>query len=318
MSSKQDLIILTPVFNDWASLSLLAHRIDELMGEHKVRYKIVAINDGSSIPMNTNDFSLIKELEILNLSRNLGHQKAIAIGLAFVNAEKTYDSIIVMDSDGEDRPEDIINLIKESKKNPQSIIFAKRVKRKEKPSFKVFYFLYKFFFKMLTGKKVDFGNFSIIPGSLVENVVSISEIWNHYSSAIMASRIPYQSIPIERGSRLVGVSKMNFFDLFLHGLSAISVQANAVSVRFLIASLISMGLCLIGILIAIYFRVFTDLAIPGWLTNVMVGLTLMVIQIFSVSVLLIFVILNNRTQRLFIPKIDYKPYVKSYEANSDV
>ena len=51
------------------------------------------------------------KIRIIKLRSNLGHQRAIAIGLYGLNF-KNLDGIVVMDSDGEDKVDDISSLIK--------------------------------------------------------------------------------------------------------------------------------------------------------------------------------------------------------------
>ncbi len=84
----------------------------------------------------------------MHLARNLGHQKAIALGIAYINADVRSDFIIVMDADGEDRPEDIAKLLQESNKYTGHVIFARRTGRSEGVIFRAFYFFYKVFFSL--------------------------------------------------------------------------------------------------------------------------------------------------------------------------
>lgn len=73
------------------------------------------------------------------MRRNLGHQRAIAIGLAYVEAEMSQDLVIVMDADGEDNPYKIDKLLTKyyQAKTPQ-IVFARRSKRSESRKFQLF------------------------------------------------------------------------------------------------------------------------------------------------------------------------------------
>jgi hypothetical protein len=160
-----------------------------------------------------------------------------------------------MDSDGEDKPEDIIQLIEASDKELDKIIFAKRTKRHEAIWFQVFYSVYKFIFSFLTGKTIAFGNFCIIPPALLTKITFVSEIWNHFSGGVIRSKLPYKHIPIERGKRLYGKSKMNFTSLVLHGLSAISVHIDTVAVRLVIftISLVAISIFAIFTVIVIKF-----------------------------------------------------------------
>ena len=125
--------VVTPVYNDWESLNILITEIIEIL---KKLYdfeleKIIVVNDGSSLnPIDS--LSQINKVEIINLATNMGHQRAISVGLCYAN-EKLDDSenIIVMDSDGEDKPTDIPKLLNQSKSQNFPVIFAKRAKRSE-------------------------------------------------------------------------------------------------------------------------------------------------------------------------------------------
>ena len=170
-------------------------------------------------------------IKILNLKINVGHQRAIAVGLQYVfNEVVEYDFLVVLDSDGEDKPEDIPSLIEKAKKqNNKKIIFTQRNKRQESSLFKTGYFFYKYLFCFLTGQKINFGNFSVIPKKLLGQVVCQQNIWNHYSGCIIQSKIPFDKILLDRGKRYKGTSKMNFNSLILHGLSSISVYFDFLS-----------------------------------------------------------------------------------------
>src|SRR5207245_491904 len=65
-------------------------------------------------------------IEILRLARSLGHQRAIAVGLCELSRRDDIDAVLVMDSDGEDRPGDIAALLKASRIEPAHIVLARR------------------------------------------------------------------------------------------------------------------------------------------------------------------------------------------------
>lgn len=106
---------------------------------------------------------------------------------------------------------------------------------------------------------------------------------------------------------------MNFVNLVLHGLSAVSVYVEVVYVRLIFMALVVMGLDVIGFLVLVYIRFFTPLAIPGWATSVAVGLTVIMIQAMLYLGLLSFIILSYRSVKMFIPAVDYKDYLLSVE-----
>jgi len=311
---SQILTVIIPIFNDWESFILLLQRIDTEIANKNLQVQVLVVNDGSTADFNMNkDWRNIKRIQKLNLIRNIGHQRAIAVGLSYCWKEGVSDYIVVMDADGEDKPEDISLLIDFSKKNPNHIIFAQRAKRSENFLFKLGYIVYKTVYRVLTGASISFGNFCLIPIKLLDNVVHHSEIWNHFSAGINRSRIPFSMVQTQRGNRYAGDSKMNLVSLILHGLSAISVRTDVVAVRLLLFTLwlIALGLC--GLFTVIAVRVFTDLPLPGWAIYVTIGISTIITQAFIMSLMLVFLVLQFRTQVTFIPALNFECFIKSME-----
>jgi polyisoprenyl-phosphate glycosyltransferase len=166
-----------------------------------------------------------------------------------------------------------------------------------------------FIYRLLTGKKINFGNFCAIPFKKVNNLVFVSDIWNHFSGGIIRSRLAYTSIDIDRGTRYHGKSKMNFFALVIHGLSAIAVYTDVLAVRILISTFGLITISLIGIFVVTGIRFFTPFAIPGWASFVVLSFLILIFQAFLISLLLLFNVLNYRTQRHFIPALEYKNFI---------
>lgn len=316
MSSKK-ITILTPIYNDWDSFARLLHDIDQCASEFG-DVRIIAIDDGSTQPFPSEIIESekpkhIHDISILHLARNLGHQKAIALGIAYINSNIPCDLVIVMDSDGEDRPEDIQALLKENETHPDQIIFARRSRRSEGIIFRVFYLLYQFFFNLLTGRKISFGNYSLIPGRLLNRVAHLPEIWNHFAAGVMHANIPWTSIPTRRGRRHAGKSSMNFVSLIIHGLSAISVYIEVLTVRLMLVAMIVIAAGVTSFFVLLYIKYLTPLAIPGWATNVAIGIVVIMFQAILLLALLAFLALNYRSTKLFIPAKDYQDYLLDLE-----
>ncbi len=312
MSAKY--IILIPQFNDWEALNLLIEKINtDLAGDILAHTSMLVVDDCSPLDR-TEPFPAFKGtgIQVLRLYRNLGHQRAIAIGLSYIATELSCEKVIVMDADGEDAPRDINLLFVKSAERPDTIIFAQRSKRQESFLFQFFYKIYKAVFKLLTGKVITFGNFSLIPQRRLQNLVRVSEIWNNYPGGVIRSRIPYDGVPIERGKRLAGSSKMNFVSLILHGLSAISVLIDATAVRILIFSVCMSGLVL-AVIGGILFLKLIGNATPGWASTLSTTLLIVMMQSFLISLFLVFMVLQYRTQQHFIPAIHYRDFVESVE-----
>lgn len=308
---------LTPVFNDWESFSVLIKHIEKLqVNNSNINYSIIAINDGSTEEHKFDLKSNLVNISILNLKVNIGHQRAIAVGLQYIyNEISNYDFVVVMDSDGEDKPEDIPLLIEklEQLATPK-IIFAQRKKRLESVLFKTGYFFYKYLFYFLTGQKINFGNFSLIPNKLLGKVVHQNNIWNHYSGGIIQSKIPYDKVLLDRGKRYQGVSKMNFSSLIIHGLSSIAVYFDFLSLRILRYSLYGITVCFISVMYILYQKIFTNSAIPGWASSLTLIISGIILQLFSVTLIVLLLQLSSRKN---ISAPNSKIYLEFIESKED-
>ena len=310
---KNQLMIIIPVYEDWAALRLLLAKIDETLAASGNPAGVLVVDDASVEPPPPDLFQVRKgvpALTVLRLKVNLGHQRAIAIGLSYIQSHLPCDQVVVMDADGEDRPEDILVLLRTAAAGGgNQAVFAERAERSESLIFQLFYGLYRLLFRISTGRSIRFGNFSLIPFPLLKRVVALPDIWNNYAAALVKARLPRQVVACNRGTRFVGKSKMSLVSLILHGLSAISVYNEIFGARALIASfvimLIALGLGLAGAVI----RLTTHLAIPGWATTA-VGLSLIaVLQAVTLTAFFVFLILHSRNTPAFVPGRDYAYFI---------
>ncbi len=310
----KSLLIITPVFNDWDSFGELLLQLDRAASAWNLAVDVIAIDDGSSQPprvgKSVDALRNIGEVTVVTLAANLGHQRAIAVGLAHANRIAAHDLYLVMDSDGEDRPEDIATMLRLSDQNPGSVVVAKRAQRSESWRFRAFYKVYKSLFRLLTGRVIDFGNFCLIPGSQLGRVAHMAELWNHFAGALVRSKIPLEGTDTVRGTRYAGQSTMNFVSLVVHGLSAISVFSDFMFVRLLVGSLIVAAVPVLVSAVAVLLRFSTDLAIPGWTTNIAGFAALALLQILTLLVTSVFVSLSGRSGFPFLPAIHALTYIK--------
>lgn len=316
-SEQLPIKIVIPVFNDWESLEILLQELASTFVSQGLQADVLVVDDAST-KQQPHDLELPQSqtlsVSLLKLRRNLGHQRAIAIGLAYIEDNLPCKAVLIMDGDGEDQPVDAARLVHQCvKENYSRIVFAKRTKRSEGLIFRVFYIFYKAFYRLLTGQKIDFGNFSIVPCSSLQKLVVVSDLWNHYVAAILKSKILYSEIPCARGKRFTGKSKMNFVSLTIHGLSAISVFSDVLGVRLLILSTLLIFAAVTGIAIVIFMKLFTEAAILGWASTIVSLFFVIMMQAILISLFFIFSILGNRNNAFFIPRRDYKNFVLDFQ-----
>ena len=307
------LIILMPVYNDWDALSLLLPMLDRALKADGLTAGILLVDDGSTTapPKNFETvFEAIVSVDVLSLRRNLGHQRAIAVGLSYIEANHAQASVIVMDSDGEDDPKDVPRLIREcAAHREEKIVFAARTKRSEGWTFTFFYHLYRLVHFLLIGVRVRVGNFSIVPPHALKRLVAVSELWNHYAAAVHKAKLPMELIPSERAARLEGPPRMDMVSLVVHGLSAMAVFGDRIGVRLLIVLSAGMLLAVTALAIVICIRLVTDLAIPGWATYATGLLFVMLMQMLLVILVFVFVILAARNAANVLPAQEYGQFI---------
>ena len=227
------IIILIPVFNDWDSLKKLLEEINDNIKDFKdINFECLIVNDASTAdrpklikPTN------IKIFEILNMKKNRGHARCNAFGIRHVFENKQFDNLILMDGDGEDRPVEIKNLLTTINEKPNVSVVAKRVKRSEGLFFQFLYQVHKLITIIFTGKKINFGNYSILIKKDVEKIYSEASLWSSFSGTVKKNIKNLNEINSFRGLRYFGPSQMSLFKLFIHSFSIISVFKYQVFLR---------------------------------------------------------------------------------------
>ena len=252
-------IILIPLYNDWKSVSKLLNEIDVQINNWEAEVSIFLVNDASTEERSGLDsnYKKIKSVKILNMKENRVHQRCIAAGLKYISKNEKFDHVIIMDADGEDRPEELNAFYKKTIENPNITITGNRFKRSEGLVFKTLYEVHKVLTLVFTGKLIKFGNFTCLPKSHVDQLIQKPYLWNSYSSSIVRANNERTFIPSTRGLRYVLPSKMNFFALIFHSLTIISVFKNVVIARsiiiFLIYSFLILGKISVFTLLPIVF-----------------------------------------------------------------
>ena len=233
--------ILIPVYNDWESLIKLLNEINEVIENIKnVEFDCMIVNDASTTqPPNIKVPKNIKKIEIFNMKQNRGHARCNAFGLRYLSKKDDFDHLIVMDGDGEDRPEEIKYLVNQALEEQEVSVVAKRVKRSEGPIFQILYEIHKLITLLFTGKQVNFGNYSCLTKKDVITLSQQESLWSSFSGTVKKSILRLNTINSTRGLRYFGPSKMSLLNLGIHSFSIIAVFKSQVFLRgFVLAILI--------------------------------------------------------------------------------
>ena len=221
----RNFFIITPMFNDWRSLNKVLREIDKKVYKMKGKFSVIVINDASTIKPNLKLKRLkkLKKIILITNKKNLGSQKSISLGLKYLTKIKTKSIITVIDSDGEDNPKKIKELIDQAQKNPHSVITANRLKRKENIIYNFCYKMHLLITLILTGKYIDFGNYSSFSSINLNKLLRSSDTWLAYSGAIAKNAKNIKSYYISKKKRYYGKSKVKILFLIQHSINIISV-----------------------------------------------------------------------------------------------
>ena len=226
-------IILIPIYNDWKSVFQLLENIDLQIAKWNAEVLVLIINDGSTEERTVTELSFknIKTVRVMNMKQNQGHARCNAAGLKYLTEKEDFDYVILMDGDGEDRPEELTSLFNKSKENPLKTVTANRIKRSDGSFFKLLYECHKILTYVFTGKLIKFGNYSCLPKEDAARLVKEACIWSSFSGSVTKIISDRVSVPSIRGKRYFGSSQMNFFKLLVHSFSIIAVFKGSVIVR---------------------------------------------------------------------------------------
>ena len=225
--------ILISIYNDWKSVFKLLENIDLQVAEWDAEVSILIINDASTESLTKTELSFkkIKSVMVMNMKQNRGHARCNAAGLKYLTEKENFDYVILMDGDGEDRPEELISLFNKSKENPSKTVTLNRIKRSEGLFFKLLYECHKILTYIFTGKLIKFGNYSCLPKEHAARLLKEACIWSSFSGSVTKVISDRVSVPSIRGQRYFGPSQMNLFNLLVHSFSIIAVFRGALIIR---------------------------------------------------------------------------------------
>jgi hypothetical protein len=237
---------------------------------------------------------------------NLGHQRAIVYGLRSVLPEVAdEDTIVTMDSDGEDRPEDLPRLLEAldaSSLPDRTPVIAMRTRREETLRFRVMYVAFRVIFRTLTGVVVRSGNYAAYRGALARRILPHPHFDLCYSSTLISLDLPVVGVPCARGRRLAGQSRMNFPRLAMHGVRMLMPFTDRVATRALIAFSLTFALSIVLAVAVVGVKLVSDAAIPGWATSTLIGM--LVLSFVSLGNFIVLITIFSQSRGVALQQLD--------------
>tara|TARA_B110000971_G_scaffold158562_1_gene161944 strand:- start:884 stop:1618 length:735 start_codon:yes stop_codon:yes gene_type:complete len=202
--------------------------------------------------------SLINSIKIIHMSKNKGHARCNAFGIKYLSENSDFDYLILMDGDGEDRPEEIKLLVDKVLLDPNKSVVAKRVKRSEGFIFQMLYRFHKYLTLFTTCKLINFGNYSCLTKNDLKTLSTKASLWSSFSGSFKYNIKNYNEVNSIRGMRYFGPTQMSLFKLVIHSFSIIAVFKYRL---FFISLALLASLHYLGIFIKFNFLLFQILTV---------------------------------------------------------
>ena len=268
--------VVTPTYFDVESLLVLRARIrsvveaatqaGDLSQLESLRFTV--IDDSAGHDPEIARLGDLDDVTVVSPPFNLGHQRAIVYGLrSIADSLKPNEIVVMMDSDGEDQPEDLPRLVGPLLADPDDIwtvSIARRTEREEGLAFKVLYLGFRLLFRTLTGREIRSGNYSALHSGYVARMIDHPYFDLCYSASLISLNPAPTFVPCARGVRYAGESRMGLEGLLNHGVRMLMPFADRIAIRSLaFFTALACSTALLAVVIVTGHLV-SGWTVPGW------------------------------------------------------
>lgn len=247
--------IIVPCYNEEESIPYFYKEVKKVIKKMKVKLELIFVNDGSSDKtlQVIKDLTKDKEVKYLSFSRNFGKEAAMFAGLEYASG----DYITVMDSDLQDPPSLLPEMLRLIKEEAYDVVGTRRVTRKGEPPIRSFFArkFYRIINRMSKVEMVDGArDFRLMTRQVVNSILKLKE-YNRYSKGLF-SFVGFNTkwLEYENIERVAGETKWSFWKLFIYAIEGIVAFTTA---PLTIAALIGIFFCFIAFIMIIVIIVKT-------------------------------------------------------------
>ncbi len=262
-------------------------RLCALAAAHdQYRFELLFVDDGSR----DQTLHMLREIaqnhdivRVISFARNFGHQIAVTAGVDAAMG----DAVVLIDADLQDPPEVIPKMIARWEEG-YDVVYGTREQRSGESAFKLA--TAKAFYRVLNSLSevpipLDTGDFRLMGRNVVDVLKSMPE--RHRFVRGMVSWIGFRQValPYARAERFAGESKYPLRKMLSFAIDGIlSFSSKPLRVATGLGAFVSL-LSLLGIMYAVYMRVFTATWVEGWTAIMIAVLFLGGVQLMSLGVI---------------------------------
>ena len=285
--SKPIYSIIAPIFNESGNIQELYRRIRDVLDSTGESWEIILIDDGST----DDSADLIRQyaaqdarVKPVIFARNFGHQIAVTAGLDYSQGK----AVVIIDSDLQDPPEVILDLISKWKEGYQ-VVYAVRAEREGESWFKLF--TASLFYRLIssiTEVKIplDAGDFRLLDRKVVNVLNQMRE--RHRFLRGLSTWVGFRQtgVPYRRVARQVGETKYPFRKMFRLAINAVTSFSYFPLQLATYIGFVAAGLSILSIPVVIAIRLWgTATPLLGQATTLIAVLFLGGAQLISLGIL---------------------------------
>lgn len=278
--------IVAPIFNELQNIPELYQRVREVMDSAGESWELLLVDDGSTDGSTDKICELAetdKHVRPVIFARNFGHQIAVTAGLDYARGA----AVVVMDSDLQDPPEVVLELIKKWKEGYE-VVYAVRAERVGESWFKLWTasLFYRLIYRITDVKiPLDTGDFRLMDRKVVNVMNSMRE--RHRFLRGMAAWVGFKQIGVEykRAARLAGATKYPFRKMLRLALNAVTSFSYFPLQVATYIGFVAAGIAILSIPVVIVMRMTGSQAFLGQATTLISVLFLGGVQLISLGIL---------------------------------
>ncbi|PWU52125.1 glycosyltransferase [Micromonospora globispora] len=286
MDTPLTLSVVVPMFNEEAAIPALVARLRPVLDRHAVGYEVVAVDDGSvdrTAQVLLEEGRRWRQLRVVRLRRNSGHQAALTAGLHLARGEW----VVSIDADLQDPPETIVDMLRVARERGVDVVYGVRSDRSTDTAFKrrtadVYYRL----MRRLVGADVPAhaGDFRLLSREVVEVLRGLPERAPVYRLLVPSLGFASAEVHYVREQRVAGRTKYPLGRMVAFAWdSAASFSAAPLRIATWFGALAFLGcLALMGLGLVVYVN---GTVIPGWTSLFLAVLLLSGVQLLCLGLL---------------------------------
>jgi dolichol-phosphate mannosyltransferase len=271
-SSRPALSVIVPCYNEQDVLAETHRRLSKALDGIGLSYEIIYADDGSQ----DRTASLIREFACVSscvrgifLSRNFGHQIAVTAGLDRAAGQ----AAVIIDADLQDPPELIADMVSKWRQGYE-VVYGLRTDRPGETGFKIW--TARAFYRVLSRISevdipLDVGDFRLIDRRIIDVLTDMRERDRYLRGMVAWAGFKQCALPYRREPRSAGKSKYPLRKMLWFALDGLLSFSMAPLRAALLLGLLVVALSIIGIIYAIFLRLFTSIWVSGW-TLLFIGL----------------------------------------------